>query len=42
LARNELRRVDHRVPDAAIRSVHSMMEQPSVAEGFAEVREIEA
>jgi predicted kinase len=42
LARNQLRRTDHRVPDAAIRSVQSMMEPPSVAEGFVEIREVEA
>ena len=38
LARNQQRRADHHVPDAAIRSVHSMMEPPSISEGFVEVR----
>ncbi|MBE7942829.1 hypothetical protein IM725_19865 [Ramlibacter aquaticus] len=40
LARNRMRRNDHRVPDSAIQSVHSIMERPSVAEGFEEVREV--
>lgn len=42
LERNKLRRIDHRVPDVAIRSVHSIMEPPSAAEGFIEVMEVEA
>jgi hypothetical protein len=40
LARNELRRVNHRAPEAAIRSVNSMMEPPSTVEGFAEIKEV--
>lgn len=40
LARNQLRRHDHRVPEFAIRSVHSIMERPSVSEGFGQVREV--
>jgi hypothetical protein len=42
LERNQSRRIDHRVPVAAVRSVHSIMEAPSTAEGFDEVREVEA
>lgn len=42
LARNQLRRADHRVPDAAIRNVHSIMEPPSTGEGFAEVSKVQA
>ena len=42
LERNQSRRIDHRVPEAAVRSVHSIMEAPSIAEGFDEVREVEA
>jgi len=41
LERNQSRRIDHRVPEGAIRSVHSIMEPPSTAEGFDEVREVE-
>ena len=40
LARNQSRRSDHRVPEVAIRSVHSIMEAPSPSEGFEEVREV--
>jgi predicted kinase len=40
LARNELRRVDHRAPEVAIRSVNSIMEPPSTAEGFADIKEV--
>src|SRR5438105_10028697 len=39
LARNQARRADHRVPEEAVRSVHAMMQAPSVAEGFDEVIE---
>jgi predicted kinase len=39
LARNQLRRADQRVPEFAIRSVHSIMERPTQREGFEEVRE---
>lgn len=42
LARNQLRRADHRVPEAAIRNVHSIMEPPSTAEGFVEITEVQA
>jgi len=42
LTRNQLRRADHRVPDAAIHSVHSMMEPPSISEGFVEVQKASA
>jgi hypothetical protein len=42
LERNELRRIDHRVPEGAVRSVHSIMEAPSTTEGFDEVREVES
>ncbi len=38
LAHNESRVSDHRVSEFAIRSVHSIMEPPSVSEGFLEVR----
>lgn len=40
LARNHARREDHRVPELAIRSVYSIMEPPSIVEGFEEVREV--
>lgn len=40
LARNDARRSDHRVPVSAVRSVHSIMEPPSISEGFQEVREV--
>lgn len=40
LARNEARRMDHRVPEAALRNVYAMMEAPSTDEGFAEVLEV--
>ncbi|SDJ09873.1 AAA domain-containing protein [Pseudomonas delhiensis] len=34
LARNRARREDHRVPEAAIRSVHARFEAPQASEGF--------
>lgn len=37
LSRNRRRREDHQVPDAALRSVFAMLEQPTVEEGFARV-----
>lgn len=40
LARNQQRRHDHRVPELAIRNVHSIMEAPSVTEGFEQVLEV--
>lgn len=40
LARNRSRRADHQVPEFAVRSVHSIMEPPTLSEGFEEVREV--
>ncbi|MHC6226310.1 GNAT family N-acetyltransferase [Pseudomonas sp. X10] len=39
LARNALRREDHRVPQASIEAVNAAFEPPTVAEGFDEVLE---
>lgn len=38
LRRNRLRTPDEQVPEEAIRSVYSLLEAPSVEEGFSEVR----
>jgi predicted kinase len=40
LERNSKRADDERVPEAAVRSVYSMIEPPSVEEGFVEVIEV--
>jgi len=41
LERNSRRSVDERVPEAAVRSVFSLIEPPSIEEGFVEVIEVE-
>ena len=40
LERNSKRTVDERVPDDAVRSVFSLIEPPSIEEGFVEVVEV--
>jgi hypothetical protein len=40
LARNQARRVDHRVPEDAVRSVFAMMEPPTIEEGFVKIENV--
>lgn len=40
LERNQARRADHRVPEAALQNVYARMEPPTVSEGFVEVLEV--
>lgn len=40
LERNHARRADHRVPEAALRSVYATLEPPTVSEGFVQIMEV--